>query len=321
MKEKHWSEYKEKGGSIWHMKLLFSLYRLLGKGFFQILLHPVVFFFYLCSPRTRRISRAYLSRVHSVSGDGGEVKSSEIYRHIFSFSYSLLEKLSAWAGDMHSSGMKEMTPGVKQLKEQLSRKEGAVIIGSHLGNMEMLRAFASLETGDYLPPFGIHSIVDFSGTAKFNQLLKEINPESMVHLVNASDISADRIISLQQAIEQGDLVIIAGDRTAKNNRMKNTCVSFLGDEAYFPQGAFTMATLLEGSIYYMFALRSDDRDLNSPYEFHVYPSEHPLGKSRRERKKILQNLTEEFVGHLEKLCLAHPSQWFNFYDFWEKRDS
>nr|MDA3849957.1 glycosyl transferase family 2 [Spirochaetaceae bacterium] len=117
---------------------------------------------------------------------------------------------------------------------------------------------------------------------------------------------------------KGNLVIIAADRTAKHNKMKNTPVNFLGEEAWFPQGAFILASLLECPIYYMFALREDDRDLNSPYEFHVYKSKSQFKSSRKERKQTLAKCTQEYAEHLEKLCLEHPFQWFNFFDFWEK---
>ncbi|MDC7124185.1 MAG: glycosyltransferase [Spirochaetales bacterium] len=314
----HWTEQKEKGGSTFGMKLLFRLFSLLGGRAFRVILYPVVFFFFLFSPGTRKISRSYLNRVREMKNESGPVKNSDVYRHIFSFSYSLLEKFSAWAGKTHSDQLEQDSQGVTELKGQLQQKKGAVIICSHLGNMEMLRAFASLEAGEGLPSFGIHSIVDFSGTAKFNKALKEINPESMVHLVNASDMGVNTIIELKEAIDSGDLVIIAGDRTAKNNKMKTTPVNFLGEEALFPQGAFVMTTLLDSPVYFMFGVRSDDRDFSSPYEFHVYKSEYQHGSSRTGRKTIVRNLTEEYVGYLEKLCLEHPYQWYNFYDFWKK---
>jgi predicted LPLAT superfamily acyltransferase len=313
----HWSEEKEKARSLWPMKLLYYTYKYFGKLFFRILLYPVVLFFFLFSPSTRRISRAYLERIHRAKGDSSKVRLFDIYWHIFSFSYVLLEKQSAWAGDMSARELLEVTPDIERLKAQLREKKGAVIIASHLGNIEMLRAFASLEEGSHIPEFGIHSVVDFSGTAQFNRLLKEINPKSMLQLVDANNMGADTIIRLQEGIEQGDLVIIAGDRTAKNNRGRSSQVSFLGEEASFPTGAFVLASLLEGPVYYMFALRTKDRDMKSPYEFHVYKSVHNLAKTRKERKKNIEEVIKEYVSYLESLCLEHPSQWYNFFDFWE----
>ncbi len=219
---------------------------------------------------------------------------------------------------MHSGSLLEMTDDISVLKKQLSEKRGAVVICSHLGNIEMLRAMANHDSGYGIPQFRVHSVVDFSVTDTFNRLMEETNPQSMVQLVNASSIDPGTIINLKENIIAGDLVVIAGDRTAKNNTMKNTEVSFFGETAYFPQGAFILASLLEAPVYFMFAVRENDKDFTSPYEFHVYRSSIDTGGSRRERREKIKKLTEEFVSHLEALCLNHPYQWYNFFGFWDK---
>jgi len=176
---------------------------------------------------------------------------------------------------------------------------------------------ASLEAGKTLPPFGINSIVDFSGTSKFNKLMEKINPESMVRLYSASAIGPETIIELSNRLESGDLVIIAADRTAAKNRSKSGKVRFLGQDAYFPLGAFVMASLLDAPIYHMFAVRQDDLDFKSPYELYIFKSGFDFAGSRKERMKKVLELMEEYSGHLEKLCISHPYQWFNFFDFWK----
>lgn len=313
----HWSGKEEQAGSLWQIRLFFALYRKLGFDGMRILLYPVAFFFFLFSPSARRVSRSFLSKVHRKLEISRNPGMGDVYRHIYSFSYSLLEKLVAWAGDMHSSELLEMTEDIATLKRQLSEKQGAVIICSHLGNIEMLRAFANHETGDYIPQFGVHSVVDFSVTGTFNTFMEEVNPDSMVRLVNASTIDPGTIIRLQDNINKGDLVVIAGDRTAKNNMANNTEMTFIGETAYFPQGTFILANLLEAPVYFMFAVRENDRDFESPYEFHVYRSSVDVGGSRKERKQKILRFTEEFVSHLEALCLKHPYQWYNFFGFWD----
>ena len=313
----HWSGNKEKSGSLWQMRLVFTLYKKIGFKGMRFFLHPITFFYYIFSPSTRKVSLSFLGKVHNINGYEKRPGIKEIYKHIYSFSYSLIEKLAAWSGDMHSSGLITKSDDIQVLKDQLSNKKGAVIICSHLGNVEMLRAFANHERGEYIPQFGINSVVDFSVTSKFNLLLKEINPDSMIHLINASAIDAATIITLQDRLQEGEIVVIAGDRTAKNNRMRSTEISFLGKQAYFPQGAFIMASLLDSPVYYMFAVRENDSDYNSSYEFHVYKAKTDFKTSRKNRKEKLQVVTQEFVQHLESLCLAHPYQWYNFFDFWE----
>ena len=42
---------------------------------------------------------------------------------------------------------------------------------------------------------------------------------------------------------------------------------------------------------------------------------------RSEQKQKTAELANEFVSYLEKFCLKHPYQWYNFYDFWQKGES
>jgi predicted LPLAT superfamily acyltransferase len=312
----HWSKQKEAAGGVWQMKLVFRLYRMVGLSRIRLLLHVIVLFFFLFSPAARRISKTFLETVASLENLPA-VHAKDIYRHFYCFSYTLLEKLAAWAEQIKVKDLVFRTRDIDILIEQLARKQGAVILCSHLGNMEMLRALASLEAGKTLPPFGINSIVDFSGTSKFNRLLKEINPASMFRLISASAIGVDTIIDLVNRLGQGELVIIAADRTAAKNQFKTGTVRFLGKEAYFPIGAFMLASLLDAPVYHMFAVRKNDLNLKSPYEFHVYKSKLDLTGSRKERMVKIKGLMEEFVVHLEDLCRRHPYQWFNFFDFWK----
>lgn len=318
----HWSEKKEKGGSIWQMRLLFRIYKFLGPKGIAPFLHIVVFFFYLFSPGARRVSRQFLTAVAKKKGEKSPRK-RDVYYHFVSFSFSLLEKLSAWDMNIRVGDLIPKTPDIKLLVDQLKAKKGAVILCSHLGNMEVLRALASLDSdsGELLPPFGINSIVDFSNTSRFNKFLEEINPKSMVRLVSTRTMGADTIIDLKERISAGDLVIIAADRTAADNRGKTGTTNFLGETAYFPQGALVLASLMDAPVYHMFAVRTDDKDQSSPYEFHVYQSKFDLSGSRKERMVKIQGLLNEYVSYLEALCVEHPYQWYNFFDFWKNPES
>lgn len=318
---KHWADKKEKSGSVWQMRLIYKIYKLVGIRNIRILLHPIVAVFFLVAKDARKNSENFLKRVQMQNSMDINVKKRDIYNHIFSFAYSMIEKLSSWDGGKTSLELICNTPDREVLVKQLEDKKGAVIICSHLGNIEMLRAFATNESGINLPDIKLTAIVDFAGAKKFNSLLEEINKDSILTTVNASDISPAVIINLQDSINAGNLIAIAADRTARNNRAKTSEINFLGDKAYFPKGSFILASLLEAPIYYMFAVRQDDHDFDSSYEFHIYKSKFSFEGSRKERKAKILKFTQEFAEHLENLCIKHPLQWFNFFDFWKNPDS
>jgi predicted LPLAT superfamily acyltransferase len=74
---------------------------------------------------------------------------------------------------------------------------------------------------------------------------------------------------------------------------------------------------MDAPVYFMFGVREDDTDFDSPYGFHVYKALTDVAGSRRERMIKIQALMREFVARLESLCVAHPYQWYNFFDFWK----
>jgi predicted LPLAT superfamily acyltransferase len=313
----HWSRKRERGGGAWQLRLMLALYRRLGTRGIRAILYPVVFFFFL-SPSLRRESFRFLVRISALRSEPAP-RARDVFRHLFSFAFSLVEKIAAWSRDMGLERLALKTPDAGGLAELLAGGSGAFVICSHLGNTEMLRALANTEVSRILPRFGITSIVDFSGTARFNRLLEEVNPDSMVRLVSALDMGPDTIIVLRERIAAGELVVIAGDRTpARGGSGGVSEVGFLGEPAYFPQGAFVLASLMDAPVYFMFAVREDDGRFDSPYGFYVWRARTDVTGSRRERRAKIRALTEEFAGHLGTLCLAHPFQWYNFFDFWTK---
>lgn len=225
----------------------------------------------------------------------------------------------AWNGRMKID-LEEQTEDFHHLNTLVSEKRGAVIICSHLGNIEILRAFTTSESGRSLPEFGLISIVDFSGAARFNTLMKKVNPNSMLHLVDANEISGSTVIYLRSRLALGDVVVIAGDRTSRKNANRVEKFSFLGESATFPQGVFFLALMLESPIFYAFLLRNDDRDPLSPYRLYLHLSSVGLTHSKKDRQKKLSIVMEEFISHLESLTQKHPYQWYNFFDFWNSED-
>ncbi|RPJ05503.1 MAG: hypothetical protein EHM28_11955, partial [Spirochaetaceae bacterium] len=121
----HWSEHKEAAGGVWQMKLVFDLYRSLGPSRVQLFLHVIVIFFFLFSPAARRISRAFLEAVSASKGQG-RVRSRQVYRHFYCFSYALLEKLSAWTRDIQVKDLVRKGPDLEILVKQLEERHGAV---------------------------------------------------------------------------------------------------------------------------------------------------------------------------------------------------
>jgi predicted LPLAT superfamily acyltransferase len=317
-KAAHWRDEREKASGFWQMRFMLGSYRLLGAKGLRLVVYPAVFFFYAFAPRVRSFSRSFLSRAAAFHGKSAP-RPFDPFRHLVSFAFSMIEKIAAWCGDIDLESIVFHDDDVETLIAGLEQGKGAVIICSHVGNMEILRALATGNKTRVVRKFAVTSIVDFTGTAKFNRLIEEINPDSMMRLVSARDIGVDTVLDLQARLAAGELLVIAGDRTSATSVDKIESLPFLGSTAAFPQGAFTLASLMEAPVYFMFGLRVRDDKPLSAYDMHVYRSQTDFSGSRRERKQKIRSTIEEYIGHLERLSGEHPFQWYNFYDFWQTK--
>jgi predicted LPLAT superfamily acyltransferase len=280
-------------------------------------LKPVVLVFYFVAPAARAASREFLSRAAATASRPAP-RRSDSFKHFLSFAEALVDKIDAWSCEIGVVDLRFREDDVGELVADLRAGKGAVLLCSHLGNAELLRALASLEVGEQIKGFSFTSIVEFSGTARFNRLMAEVDPRSMGMLVSASDIGPDTMIRLKEQVDSGGLVVIAGDRVAAKNRDRVIGLEFLGAEASFPLGPFVLADLLEAPAYFMFALRERDLDWKSPYEFYVNRAVSSMGGPRRGRDERTKTLAAEFASALGALAALHPYQWYNFYDFWSR---
>jgi predicted LPLAT superfamily acyltransferase len=316
----HWSEQKEQAAGYWHVKLLLIIFKICPVIVLRLLAFPVAFCYYIFSKRARDNSRFFLSRVAAcLAAEGKPVPPQGPLgnlRHILAFSLSVVEKVESWGGKVELNRIHFQDDDLLDLRDRLNRGEGAVLICSHLGNIDLLRALASFNRTSLSREVPVNGIVDFNVTASFNRMLQELNPGVGVRMIGVNDIGPDTIILLQDRLAAGELVTIAGDRTSANTRNRRFSVPFLNENAPFTFGAFFMAAILDAPTYFVFAIRQKDISLSSHYDMHVHRSPVRFDCSRKEREARVEELARLFAGQLEYYCKQHPLQWYNFYDFW-----
>ena len=301
----HWAQMEELG-VIWGMQFLLRIYLLFGRMVLQLFLYPVVIYYWLTNRQARQASQTYLDRLAiyapSIKLNGSFFWS---YRHFISFANAMIDKLAAWSGalsrkDVQYHGRNELITGIR-------KGQGAVLLGSHLGNLEVCRIIA-----DFDKTIHINVLVHTIHAQKFNRLLKQINENSRLHMIQVTEITPATSILLSDKIDAGELVIIAADRTPVSNRQRVTKVEFLGAEALFPQGPFILAFLMKCPVYTVFCLKQQGK--------HVIYFDHfseVLKLPRKTREQAMQQIIQRYAERLQAYCLKEPLQWFNFFDFWQ----
>ena len=314
----HWSAQKEQAAGYWHVKLMLIFFRLLPPVVLRLFAFPVGFCYFLFSKAAREQSRLYLRRI-AASEQSAKKRSS--LAHILSFALALVEKVEAWGGKVSFKRIHFQDDDIGGLIARLENGEGALLVSSHLGNMEFIRALAGFNRTGVSREIPVNAIVDTAVTAHFNRMLNELNPRSVTRLINARDMGPETIITLQERIAAGELVVIAGDRTSPNAESRSLTLDFLGGRAAFPYGPFFIAALINVPVYAVFALRQKDISLSSHYTLRIHRSPVSFDCPRGERGSRIEELARWFAALLERYCKERPAQWYNFYDFWQSENT
>ncbi len=301
---KHWSKIQERGTYLGIQILLF-VYRLFGRKILSFFLYPVVVYLYFTGGASKQASKEYWQRIFAVK------KSSQTFTHrigivhFYSFAQSAFDKIDAWMGRITPDRViySEGHP-IIELQE---KQQGAVFIGSHLGNLEVCRA---LGHGRYQTRINV--LVFTHHAVEFNKVMKKINADSNVDLIQATHVGADLAILIKERIDNGEILVIAGDRTSVTSQGRVIYSPFLGEPAAFSQGAFILASILDCPVYFLFCLK-ENNNYRIIFE-HVADS---LKFSRKNRQASLTAVVNKYAQRLEHYCLAYPYQWFNFFDFWQ----
>ena len=184
---------------------------------------------------------------------------------------------------------------------------------SHLGVAEATRALAQ---HDRAVP--VWALMFDRHAPRFKAMLEAVAPDASSHVIAVDRLGVETASMLQDAIERGEWVAIAADRTpndALTRGDRSVTADFLGREAPFPAGPFILASLLKCGVVTLFAVREGNRIL-----IKCEPFADEVKLPRRGREAELSRLASLWAQRLEAEALEHPAQWFNFYDFWHEED-
>lgn len=305
----HWSRTQERG-TVLGIKLLLAVYTLLGRGVFNLILRGVMRYYHLTGKRARNASEQYLFQLKAYAEQQNIELPTELtsYNHLLSFGHTMLDKLAAWKGDFSVDNL--TIHGQDQFESMVENQQGVLILGSHLGNIELCRALGRRHSN-----IKINALVFTEHAERFNSVMKAVNPQSDLNLIQVTSMGPDTAILLQQKLEQGEWIVIVGDRTSTSKESRSVWAEFLGKEAPFPQGPFMLASVLKAPVFLLFGLRDDSQ---SKPHFNVY-FEHFSDKielPRKTREQSLQQVVQKYANRLEHYTLKAPLQWYNFFNFW-----
>ena len=302
----HWADHKERG-SFRLMQLTAFGIKLLGRRVLSPVLYAIVLYFFLFGTRARRSSRLYQQRLADWSGRN-ELRPTHwrVFGQYMAFADALLDKLDVWNGRLKIEDIEIVDPAL--LRNQLRGARGQMLVGAHLGNLEVCRALAEL--GEQVT---MNVLVHTRHAEQFNRLLGEAGA-SHLRLIQVSELNPAVMLQLSQRLENGEWLAIAGDRVPLHGG-RNVEVDFLGHPALFPQGPWLLAGLLKCPVNLMFCLKHQGR-----YRVILEPFTDAVLWRRSDREQVIAHWATRYAERLGHYCLEAPQQWFNFYPFWKTDD-
>lgn len=312
-KVSHWASLEEKG-TVLGIRFLVWVQRVFGRLPFLVVVYPVVLYYFLTSSVARRSSVSYLERVRRLRPlhENRSISVLSII-HFRVFAEGLLDKINAWVGGF---GYDDVDfPDKTIFHELMDRQQGAIIIGSHYGNLEIMRALST-----YNDRIRLNILVHTKHAEKFNRLLSMSGEPTGLRMIQVTEINPATAILLKTKIDAGEFVVIVGDRVPISARrgnpvLRTSRVDFMGDKARFSTGPHLLASLMKCPVYTLFCFRRDGR-----YKIEFKPFADKIQLQRSDRQASLDKYAQKYAAILEAVVLQEPLQWFNFFPFWDDAD-
>jgi len=301
---RHWAQINEVS-FVAGMRLLFAVYRLLGRVPFRLLLYPVLAWYMAVNGRARSASRDYLRQVAAWRPQLGlRGGLPDVFRHFRAFGESLLDKMLLWGGLFPLEQVQ--LHGQQHVAQAIAAGRGGLLICTHLGNLDLCRVMARR-----YPELRLTVLVHTRHAQAFNRMLAQLDPGSQLNLLQVTEMSPATAMMLADRVAQGEFVVIAGDRVPVSPAPRVAQASFMGRRAAFPVGPFVLASLLQCPVLLMFSRRTAH---GARLDFEPFSERVEL--PRKQRQLRLDQLAGAYAARLEAHCLQAPFQWFNFYHFW-----
>jgi predicted LPLAT superfamily acyltransferase len=287
-------------GGLTGYKIFVNVLKYSGLPAAYFLLRFVAFWFFIFNPRSFLITLHFF---RNRFGYGLFKSVACVYENYYKFGQVLLDKIALMAG--FDAKFNFTFEGEEYLRQMVREKTGGLLISAHIGNFEMAGYLLERLKTD------VNVIMFDAEHENIKDYLSTVANRNYKIIVIKDDNS--HIHEINNAFREKQIVCIHGDRFLKGS--KKMLAEFLGEEAFFPTGPFYMAMKFNIPVSFVFAMKENNRS------YHFFAS--PPGYYRQEgqqqkRDQTILKIIKEYTNELEKTLRKYPTQWFNYYNFWQK---
>lgn len=259
----------------------------------------IVAFYFFLFVRNKNI-KFYFRDIHKLKGLAFQ---KALYRNYLMLGEVLVDKIAFLVKPrVHFTFDYE---GEEYLHEMAAGGKGGMLIGAHMGNWEL--------AGNLLDRID----------SKVNVLMLDAEHQSIKALLESHKVLSkfevilirddfSHLIKIREALERNEFVVMHGDRYVDGNGVIE--LDFMAAKAKFPVGPLYMASKFAVPVSFVYTLK----DRATHYHFYATkPENFPYPASLKRRREDIRVMVEKYVSNLEFMVKRYPTQWFNYFPFWE----
>jgi predicted LPLAT superfamily acyltransferase len=225
-----------------------------------------------------------------------------VLRHFYYFAATILDRVYLLRGEFDR--FRVTIHGKELLQRENENGKGCILLGSHLGSFEVLRALGVMQRG-----FSLKVLMDTAHNQNISRFFDGLNP-TIAETVIAPD-RPDTLIRARESLDAGYFVGMLGDRVFGAD--KTTQCEFLGAHATLPSGPILLAAVMHCPVILFFGLyRGGNR-----YDIYFEHFADEIVLNREHRAEETQSWMQRYLARLEHYARLAPYNWFNFYSFWD----
>ena len=281
------------GGQKWMQKSLIFLFKWINIRILYAVMSLVIPFYMLFNRKGYMSMYSYFHERLSYTPFKSFIN---VYVNHYTFGQIILDRFAFYAGKRFNINI----IGNENYENLINEENGFIMLSSHIGNYEL--------AGYHLKATkkNIYALI-FGGETE--TVMKNRSKMFYGHNINMIPVKSDmsHLFEINNALRDGNIVSMPGDRIFGS--AKYVDIMFLGKNAKFPMGPFAIAAQRDVPIISIFVMKE------ATYNYTIYVNK--INSSGNNRKEKVESMSKQFINNLEDIVLKYPTQWFNYYNFWE----
>lgn len=284
-------EGKSKGTVLGYKIFIFFIKNLGVRAAYGLLYFVAFYYFVFSVKSSKAIFRYFRCRLKY-----SYLKSiSNTYKNYVVFGKTIIDKVAI------SSGLRDQFTyefdGVETIIELLEKQQGGIMISAHVGNFEIAEFFfEEIDTRSQ-----IHLVTTDAERRNIKEYMEKVTVKSKIKFILVQD-DLSHIFEINNALSAGELVCFTGDRYMEGTKVMTE--ELLGKSADFPAGPFVLASRLKVPVLFVYVMKETNK------HYHLY------SRKAEFKNRDAQGLLKEYTKSVEWMLKKYPTQWFNYFNFW-----